>query len=153
MSGIEDLPPPPEDAPTADDIRKRMAEIELAKAEKADAKRRRLAEEQEAQLRAFLEGGVTESDLERLRTRVAVAVEQGHTEIEVLRFPASLLTDRGRAINNHDPDWPTSLRGIAADYHAIYKQRAEPRGFGMHARVLSYPDGIPGEIALYLSWA
>jgi hypothetical protein len=153
MSRLDDLPPPSGEALSAAELRERMAEIELARLEEAEAKRRALEEAHMAQLREFLENRITADDLERIRHRVAVAVENGKLEVEVLRFPSTLLTDRGRAINNADPDWPSSLRGKAADVYAIYKERAEPKGYKLIARVLNYPGGKPGEVGLFLSWA
>jgi hypothetical protein len=153
MSEIDDLPPPPEHPISAADMRRRMAELELAKMEEAEAERRKLEAEHSAQVKAFLEGHIEETDVERLRARAAAAIEQGHTEVEVLRFPAELLADRGRAINNFDADWPETLRGKAAGFYQLYKARAEPLGYKLHARILTYPGGKPGEVGLFLSWA
>jgi hypothetical protein len=152
MTKRDDLPPPQGPAMSATELRRRMAEIELAKMEEADAKRRALEEEQMAQVREFLEGRLTADDLERIRHRIAVAVENGQLEVEVLRFPSSVLADKGRAINNADPEWPQTLRGKAADVYAIYEERAAPLGYKLHARILNYPGGLPGEAGLFLNW-
>jgi hypothetical protein len=153
MAVSDDLPPPAGAPISAADLRQRMAEIELARIEEAEAKRRKLEGEHLAQIKAFMEGGVTTDELERIRHRVAVAVENGKTEVEVIRFPASLLADRGRAVNNFDPDWPNTLRGKAATLHRLYRERAAPLGYKLEARVLNYPGGKPGEVGLFLSWA
>lgn len=151
MTNHDDLPPA--QRISAADLRRRMAEIELAKMEETDAKRRALEEEHMAQVREFLEGRTTADDLERIRHRVAVAIENGQLEIEVLRFPASVLVDKGRAINNADPEWPKTLRGKAADFYALFEERAAPLGYKLHARILNYPGGVPGEAGLFLAWA
>ncbi len=153
MPKIDDLPPPPADRMSAADVRRRMAEIELAKMQEAEEKRRRLQEQQAAQFKEFLEGEVTEEELERIRSRVKIALENGRMEIELLRFPCTNLGDRGRAINNFDPNWPETLRGKAAAYYQLFKMRGEPLGYKMSARVLNYPGGKPGDVGLFLSWA
>jgi hypothetical protein len=129
-----------------------MAEIEAEKMEAAEAKRRKLEDDQMAQMQAFLEGNVTEAELERIRSRAANAIQNGHLEMEVLSFPASLLSDKGRAVNNFDPNWPETLRGKAAAYHQLFKVRGEPLGYKMTARILNYPGGMPGDVGLFLSW-
>lgn len=153
MAEPNDLPPPAGAAMSAADLRQRMAEIELARLEEAEAKRRKLEDEQMAQIKAFMEGGVTTGDLERIRHRITVAVENGKTEVEVIRFPAALLTDKGRAVNNFDPDWPNTLNGKAAMLYRLYRERAAPLGYKLEARVLNFPGGKPGEVGLFLSWA
>jgi len=153
MPKIDDLPPPPSDRMSAADVRRRMAEIELAKMQEAEEKRRRLEEQQAAQFKEFLEGEVTEEELERIRSRVKIALENGRMEIELLRFPCAHLADRGRAVNNFDPSWPQTLRGKAASYYQLFKLRGEPLGYKMTARVLDYPGGKPGDVGLFLSWA
>lgn len=153
MSEIDDLPPPPAEPITAADMRRRMAELELAKIEEAEAQRKRLQEEHTAQVKAFLEGHIEQADVEHLRARAAAAIQNGHSEVEVLRFPAELLADKGRAINNFEDGWPETLRGKAAGFYRLYKARAEPLGYKLHARVLNYPGGKPGDVGLYLSWA
>jgi hypothetical protein len=138
---------------SAADLRQRMAELELARIEQAEAERRKLEDEEMAQIRAFMEGGVSAEELERIRHRITVAVENGKAEIEVMRVPASLLTDKGRAVNNFDSAWPTTLTGKAAVLYRLYRERAAPLGYKLEARVLNYPGGKPGEVGLFLSWA
>jgi hypothetical protein len=60
--------------------------------------------------------------------------------------------DRGRAINSALPDWPTSLRGEAAEIYLRWERDLKPRGFHLIARVLDYPRGMPGDIGLFLAW-
>jgi hypothetical protein len=152
MSPIDNLPPPPDNRMSAAEVRRRMAEIELAKMQEAEEKKRRLEAQQAAQFKEFLEGEITEEELERIRFRIKVALENGQMEIEVLRFPCANLSDKGRAINNFDPNWPETLRGKAASYYQLFKMRGEPLGYKMSARVLNYPDGKPGDVGLFLSW-
>jgi len=152
MARTDNVPSTPNRLSAAD-MRRRMAEIQLAKEAEADAKRRRLEEEHAAQLKEFLEGSVTDADLARIRTRATVAIENGQVEIEILRFSSDLLSDGGRALNNYEDGWPNTLRGKAAAYYALYLERAKPLGYKLNARILSYPGGMPGDVGMYLSWA
>jgi hypothetical protein len=55
-------------------------------------------------------------------------------------------------VNAPDPSWPATLRGIAAQVFMRWKDELRPHGFGLHARVLEFPDGLPGDIGLFLAW-
>ena len=44
--------------------------------------------------------------LQPLQAKLRAAAERGQTELMVMRFPNSLCTDKGRAINNADPTGP-----------------------------------------------
>ncbi len=50
------------------------------------------------------------------------------------------------------PDWPKSLRGEAAEIYLRWERELKPRGFHLTARVLDYPNGMPGDIGLSLGW-
>jgi hypothetical protein len=70
----------------------------------------------------------------------------------LLRFPSQLCSDGGRAINAPDPDRPATLRGEAAEIYLRWNRDLKPSGFHFTARVVDYPDGIPGDIGLFLVW-
>jgi CBS domain-containing protein len=80
------------------------------------------------------------------------AAERGETEYLLLRLPSDLCSDGGRAINAPDPDWPRTLRGEAAEMYLRWERELRPRGFHLVARVLEFPDGVPGDIGLFLVW-
>lgn len=153
MPCIDSLLEDTEPLSTAAELRQRMAELETERREKAEAERRKLDAAHAAELKRFVEAQLTERDLELMRDRVARAVEHGQYEVEVMRFSAEVLTDRGRAVNNGDPAWPETLQGPAADCYAVFLARARPRGFRLYARVVNFPGGMPGDVALFLSWA
>jgi len=44
------------------------------------------------------------------------------------------------------------LRGEAAELYLRWKQDLRPLGFGLTARILDFPDGMPGDAGLFLSW-
>ncbi|MFP4125232.1 MAG: histidine kinase [Alphaproteobacteria bacterium] len=137
----------------AAELRRRVDELREARRRDNAAERRRRAEARAAVVRAFLDQHITEEDFARARAYIHAAVENGQYEVEVLRFPADALTDGGRAVNNADPEWPRTLRGPAAEWYEAFQRSAAPNGFKMHARVMNFPDGKPGEVGLFLSWA
>jgi hypothetical protein len=89
---------------------------------------------------------------EALMNHARVAAAHGREEFELLRFPAGLCSDSGRMINNADPDWGDTLRGEAAELRARWEHELKPAGFGLFARVVDYPQGMPGTIAMVLVW-
>jgi hypothetical protein len=51
-----------------------------------------------------------------------------------------------------EADWPASLRGEAAELYLRWKQDLRPLGFGLAVRILEFPEGMPGDARLFLSW-
>jgi CBS domain-containing protein len=87
-----------------------------------------------------------------LLRKAAEAARQGETEFLMLRFPSQLCSDGGRAVNLPESSWPDTLRGEAAEVYLRWELEIKPHGFNLTARVLDYPDGMPGDIGLFLSW-
>ena len=86
------------------------------------------------------------------RNAVRIAARQGHHQLEVMTFPCSYCSDGGRRINNMLPDWPDSLEGFARKAYDFYKEELRPLGYRLHAQVIDFPGGVPGEIAFFLKW-
>jgi hypothetical protein len=141
--------------PTAKDLQKRLA---LAEAEKAaDSARRKAAED--AEKKALLDhlakpSGV--SDEERMK-RAAKIIERaagnGLTEVFVGRFPNQLFTDRGRAINQAEAGWETTLTGLPKELYDFWAKFLRPRGYRIKFQVVDFTGGIPGDIGVTLSWS
>ena len=140
--------------PSAAECAKKMAEAE---AEKASEYLQRQAAA-DAEKKALLEklkppSGV--SDEERLKRAVAIinrAVSNGLTEVEVGRFPNSLLTDHGRAINQQEPGWEQTLTGLPKELFEFWKKYLQPKGYRIKFQIADWPDGRPGDIGVTLSW-
>jgi CBS domain-containing protein len=77
---------------------------------------------------------------------------QGMKEHMLIRFPSELCSDGGRAINAPDQNWPATLRGEPADIFARWTQELKPAGFQLAAQIIDFPDGLPGDAALFLIW-
>jgi hypothetical protein len=139
---------------SAADIKRRMAERE---AQKAAEEIRRMQEQEAKQKEVMTEFHApptrTPEQLMQLITQlVNHAAERGQTEVQIYRFPNELCTDRGRRINNSDPDWPETLEGRPKLGYEFWRDHLRSLGFGLKAEVLEYPGGMPGDIGFFLTW-
>jgi len=124
---------------------KSEARKELDVAAHADEEKRHMHE-------AFMAREVRPDVMERIMPVVRRAAEQGQTEVLVLQFPASYLSDGGRRINNFEPDWPKSLEGFAKNAFDFWQEHLRPHGYKLRAQILDYPGGNLGDVGLYLCW-
>ena len=83
---------------------------------------------------------------------VSRAAERGQSEVQVYRFPNSLCSDRGRRINNSEPEWEKTLEGRPKAGYEFWHEHLRPLGFHLKAEVLEYPGGMPGDIGFILTW-
>ena len=83
---------------------------------------------------------------------VSHAAERGQSEVQVYRFPNALCSDRGRRINNSEPEWETTLEGRPKFAYEFWRDRLRSLGFHLKAQVLEYPGGMPGDIGFILTW-
>ncbi len=140
--------------PTASDAALRVAEAEAAKADES----KRAAAAAEAEKKALIESfqKVPSLSLEEKIDRAAAiidrAVKSGLIEVEVLRFPHELCTDRGRAINQGEPGWESTLTGIPKDMYQFWNEHLRPRGYKVHAQIVDFPRGMPGDVGIFLKW-
>jgi CBS domain-containing protein len=95
---------------------------------------------------------LTEAAWRDMLARARAAAANGLTESILIRFPAQLCTDGGRAINAPDPHWPHTLRGEPADVFRRWRNELRPRGFKIAAQIIEFPEGLPGDAALFLIW-
>lgn len=140
--------------PSAADCNKKMAEAEAAKASEYMRKQAEVEAEKKALLDKLKSpSGV--SDEERLKRAAAIvnrAVGNGLTEVQVGRFPNSLFSDRGRAINQQEPGWEKTLTGLPKELFEFWKQYLQPKGYRIKFQIVDWPDGKPGDIGISLSW-
>jgi hypothetical protein len=134
------------------DLKEISAEAEVAKMEE-EREFKRKKDRRTAELReAFMARDVLPDAIDRVNNAVRIAAEQGHHQIQVVTFPVKYCNDGGRSINNFDPEWPKSLEGYAKKAFQFYDKELRPLGYKVSAEVISFPDGIPGEAALFLKW-
>jgi hypothetical protein len=138
---------------SADQLRMMLLEQQMKKMDE----RQKLVEAEEKKRTAFaeefLKGHVTDQERAMIRRLVVNAVKEGKMEAMVYSFPSRLCSDRGRAINNNDPKWPETLQGKAKGLLDRYNEVARPQGYTLKAMIINYPDGVPGDVGLFLNWA
>jgi CBS domain-containing protein len=110
------------------------------------------AAQRRADIRRLIDEHIADQGWNGLIHGAREAAERGETEFLLLRFPNELCSDGGRAINAPDPEWPQTLRGEAAEVYLRWERELRPRGFHIRARILEFPDGLPGDIGLFLAW-
>lgn len=136
----------------AGDFRHLVADFAHRQAQHQEAARRAASEERRARARELIDQHVSDGNWRALLHQARQAAEQGDKEFLLLRLPRELLSDGGRAVNAPEPDWPRTLRGEAAEVYLRWARDLKPRGFGLAARVLDFPGGMPGDIGLFLVW-
>ena len=140
--------------PKANDIQKQAA---LKEAEKADEHAKRTAAA-EAEKRALIEqlskpSGLSEDEKVKLAaTVIQRAVRNGLSEVQVYRFPNSLCTDKGRAINQMEAGWEKTLTGIPKEIYQLWSDYLKPRGYRIRYQVIDFPGGMPGDIGVVIAW-
>ena len=141
--------------PTAQEAMEKLA---LAEAEKASAALRKQSDA-EAEKKMLLEkltkpSGVSDEEaLRRVGIIIERAVSNGLTEVQVYRFPNALCTDHGRAINQQEPGWETTLTGLPKEMYQFWERQLRPRGYKIKFQIVDFPDGMPGDVGITLKWA
>ena len=134
-----------------------MQKIASAEADKASEEVRRRAREEEEK-KALIERLTKPSGLsdEEVMKKAAAIIERaaknGLTEVEVYRFPNSLCTDRGRAINQQEPGWEVTLTGIPKEIYEFWHRRLRPLDYKLRVQVVDFSGGVPGDIGITLKW-
>lgn len=146
---------PSKGLPTAQEMMEKLALAEAEKASQAAAKHAAAEAEKKALLDKLTKpSGV--SDEEALR-RVAIIVERavtnGLTEVQVYRFPNTLCTDRGRAINQQEPGWESTLTGLPKEMYEFWDRQLRPLGYKLRVQIIDFPGGMPGDVGITLKWA
>ena len=129
----------------------------MAEAEKAseDARRHAAAEAEKKALLDKLTAASGVSEEERMKRAAGIierAVASGLTEVLVMRFPNALCTDRGRAINQQEPGWETTLTGLPKELYDFWDRQLRPLGYKLKVQIVDFPDGMPGDVGMSLKW-
>lgn len=142
---------------SADQLKSYMADLQMAKAskmldamQKADDARQKLVNALQEEVE------VNEQLVARIKHNLAVktraAAERGEREVMVMRFPSALCTDKGRALNNSEPDWPTTLTGRPRQAYEFWREHLKPANYRLRAMIVEWPNGMPGDVAFILAW-
>lgn len=139
---------------SAKELQQKIALVEAEKASKA-MKAHEAAEKEKADLfnRLTQPSGLSDDAvIEKASIIINRAVENGMTSVQVFRFPHSICTDNGRAINQAEEGWQETLTGIPKEIYAFWQRQLQPRGYHIRYETIDYPGGMPGDIGIYLSW-
>ena len=142
---------------SAADLRNYMTEMQMAKASKSlDGMDRAEKARHELAKRLAEPVDLTPERLKEitqaLKSKLRAAADRGQTELMVMRFPNSLCTDKGRAINNADPAWPETLTGRPHQAFELWRDQLRPAGFRLSAMIIDWPGGLPGDVGFFLKW-
>ena len=146
---------PDELVPSAKEV---MQQIALAEAEEANKQARAQAEaaaEKKALIDQLRKPQGT-SDEEAIRRGLEIihrAIKNRLTEVELIRFPNELCTDKGRAINQQEPGWENTLTGEPKEIYQFWDKYFRPRGYKLRVQIVDFPGGLPGDIGMTVSWS
>jgi len=138
--------------PSAAELRKLGAQREVAKAAEADKQMEAEEERKKALLAELSTRKVTPDRVQNAVRIIRELASAGQNEVLVLRFPNDLCTDRGRAINNSEPNWPQTLKGLPRDIYETWAKEFKDQGYRLTAKIVDFPGGKPGDVGLYMSW-
>ena len=149
------MPSKPDDLlPSAKDFMKKLASAEADEAAKA-ARLQGKAESEKRALLKQLERPSGVSDDARIKRAVAIierAVRNGKTEVELIRFPVEVCTDRGRAINQQERGWEGTLTGLPKEFYDSWAKYFRPRGYKLRAEIVQFTGDRPSDVGMMLSW-
>jgi hypothetical protein len=142
-----------------------------ARRQRAEESERHLKQqEQLADYRKRLESyQITDANRHAMLDKVRQAFERGDIEVMFMSFPSGFCTDNGRAIINageppinvphdespgeHAPEWVSTLPAGLRPIYDFWREKLKPGGFGLSARIINFPDGKPGDVGLFFTWA
>jgi len=135
-----------------------MQQIALAEAEEAkkQAQAQAAAEAEKKALIDQLSKAPGTSDEEAIRRGLEIihrAIKNRLTEVEIIRFPNELCTDKGRAINQQEPGWENTLTGTPKEIYQFWDKYFRQRGYKLRVQIVDFPSGLPGDIAMTVSWS
>ena len=102
--------------------------------------------------RRFEALGLTDADREGVLSKVRAAFEAGQREVMLVSFPSDFCTDGGRRVNNRLPGWQDTLPAGARVFLTFWHDALGPGGFGLGARILTFPGGVLGDVGLFVTW-
>jgi hypothetical protein len=143
---------------SADDLRTYMMEIEKSKLSKEFSAMDRADKAREELIKTLSQPlDLTPETLheiaQNLLTKIRLAAQRGETEIMVMRFPNVLCSDKGRAINNAEEGWPDTLTGRPRQAYELWRDYLRQGHYKLKAMIVDWPNGMPGDVGFFLSWA
>jgi hypothetical protein len=134
------------------DLLQISSDAEMKKMDETHDFEKKKREQQEELRKAFQAREVHPEATDRINAAVRMAAEQGKHQLQVVTFPSTFCTDRGRRINIADPEWPSTLTGFAKKAYDYFDKEVRPLGYKLTAEIVTWPVGVPGDVALNLKW-
>jgi len=140
--------------PSANAIMQKMALAEVEKASEEQRKR----QQEEAEKKALIDrlskpSGLSDAEvMKRAATIIERAARNGLTEVLVYRFPNVMCTDHGRAINQQEAGWETTLTGVPKEIYQFWDRELKPRGYKLRVQIVDFSGGVPGDVGMTLKW-
>jgi hypothetical protein len=149
--------PPPisrsdEAVPLAVDFRGLVGDFKRHACERREALRQTAAERRRQEVKELIDQHISDEKWRTLLHEAREAAHRGEKQLMLMRFPCELCSDGGRAINVPESGWASTLRGAAAEMYLRWERDLKPHGFSLTASVLEFPDGLPGDVGLFLVW-
>lgn len=151
-NGQASPPAAPVSTLTAAEFRQSVEVAQLHAQEAQRLARQQARQHHQHEVEVAREAHISDSFWRAMLLNARHAAERGEMELQILRFPREVCSDGGRAIDNSEAGWETTLHGEAAELFRRWAMELKPRGFHIKARTLDYPNGFPGDIGLFLSW-
>ena len=140
--------------PSAKAVMEKIALVESQKAAEAIKKQTQAEAERRALIQRLTKpSGLSDEDVMKMAASIIQrAASNGRMEVQVYRFPNVLCTDRGRAINQQEPGWETTLTGIPKEIFDFWERRLRPLGYKLRVEIVDFSGGVPGDVGMTLKW-
>ncbi len=140
--------------PTAKEMMERLASAEAEKAAEAMRRQAKAEAENKALIEKFIKpSGLSDEEIkERAFAIIQRAVQNGLTQVQFYRFPNTLCTDGGRAINQQERDFPSTLTGVPKEIYEFWDRQLRPLGYKLQFQIVDFPGGVPGDVGITLKW-
>jgi hypothetical protein len=141
--------------PSAKAWAEKLALAEAEAARQAALRQQNIDAEKAKLMEAYTRpSGVSEE--EGIRRGVALierAVANGLTGVQFYRFPNTLCSDHGRAINQGEAGWPETLTGRPKEIFELWHKHFRDKGYKLKAQIVDFTNGVPGDVGFTLTWA
>jgi hypothetical protein len=135
-----------------EDLKMISSDAEMEEVERERSLKQKKKQQEQELREAFMSRKVAPEAIDRINNAVRIAAQNGEHHLQVITFPSSYCSDGGRRINIADPEWPSTLTGFARDAYDFYVTELRSLGYKLRAEIISFPGGMPGEVALLLAW-
>jgi hypothetical protein len=55
-------------------------------------------------------------------------------------------------LSQGEAGWENTLIGVPREIYEFWGRRLKPKGYRIRFQIIDYPDGMPGDVGITLSW-